>query len=238
MYNEIWSDIYSMNRMFDISSYLVIGKENTNGRPVEFVVEEAIKAGFTMIQIRSKVSSAVEIIECCRLCANVIKRMNKSDSVSLLVNDRLDVVLACREMGIKVDGIHVGQSDIPVSVCRKYLGENAIIGLSAKLSVLVEYLKNYDSKDVDYFGVAPLHETKSKLDCERDKNGNVITIDSTINIIKSVSKIPVVVGGGVTINDIPLLKRSGVDGFFVISAVAGAENPYKEAKSLVDLWNS
>ena len=109
----------------DISAYLVVGRENTNDSPVAQIVEDAVRAGFTCVQIRSKTSSAMEMIEDCREAANVIKNLGKSDSVALLVDDRLDIVLAARELGIKVDGVHVGQSDIPVSICRKFLGKDA-----------------------------------------------------------------------------------------------------------------
>lgn len=73
-----------------------------------------------MCQIKSKVASARELIELARLAAEVIALLGKSDEVALLVDDRLNVVLAARKQGIKVDGVHVGQSDIPVAVCREY----------------------------------------------------------------------------------------------------------------------
>lgn len=222
----------------DVSAYLVVGPENTLGRPVENVVGDAVRAGFTIVQIRSKVAGAREMIELCRKSADVIANYGKSDSVSLVVDDRLDVVLAARERGIKVDGIHVGQSDIPVDVCRKYLGEDSIVGLSALTSELVDYVKKFDSSQIDYFGAGPLHETSSKDDCQRNADGKVITILDEISALAESSPIPVVVGGGVKKRDIPLLKKSGVDGFFVISAVAGAENPYESAKELVDAWKT
>lgn len=118
-----------MRDVLDISAYLVIGPENTKGRSVASVAKQALEAGFTCIQIRSKECSARELIDCTRQVAQVIADLGKSDSVVLLVDDRLDVVLAAREQGIKVDGIHVGQSDIPVEVCRKFLGESAVVGL-------------------------------------------------------------------------------------------------------------
>ncbi len=115
----------------DVSAYLVVGRENTNGRPVAQIVKAAVQAGFTCIQIRSKIASAKEMLEDCRDSAKVIADLGKSEKVALLVDDRLDVVLAARELGIKVDGIDVGQDDIPASVCRKFLGEDSIIGLTA-----------------------------------------------------------------------------------------------------------
>lgn len=223
----------------DVSAYLVVGRENTNDRPVSEIVGAAVKAGFTTVQIRSKEESALELIEDCKNAAAVIKNLGKSDSVCLLVDDRLDVVLAAREMGIKVDGIHVGQTDIPVSVCRKYLGKDSVIGLSAPTKDLIDYVKNYDVSEIDYFGAGPVHETSTKPDCGMDENGRVITktFDELTELAKA-SPVPVVVGGGVKLLDIAPLKKTGVAGFFVVSAVAGAENPYEAAKDLADAWRN
>ena len=153
----------------DISAYLVVGRENTNGRPVAEIVGDAVRAGFTCVQIRSKTASALEMIEDCRQSAEAIAKLGKSDIVALLVDDRLDIVLACRELGIKVDGVHVGQSDIPVSICRKFLGKEAIIGLSAPTKDLIDYVQNADVSLIDYFGAGPVHETATKPDCGRLK---------------------------------------------------------------------
>ena len=159
----------------DISAYLVVGRENTNDRPVAQIVEDAVRAGFTCVQIRSKTASALEMIEDCRQSADAIAKLGKSDSVALLVDDRLDIVLAAREMGIKVDGLHVGQSDIPVSICRKFLGKDAIIGLSAPTKDLIDYVQTTDVSEIDYFGAGPVHETATKPDCGMDETGKVIT---------------------------------------------------------------
>ena len=220
----------------DISAYLVVGRENTNGRKVAEIAEAAIKAGFTIVQIRSKTASAREMIEDCKEVADVIARLGKA--VALVVDDRLDIVLAAREMGIKVDGIHVGQSDIPVSICRKFLGKDAIIGLSAPTKDLIDYVQNTDVSEIDYFGAGPVHETATKTDCGLDKEtGKVITRTfAELKELGEKSPIPVVVGGGVKLNDIEPLKKTGVGGFFVVSAVAGADEPYSEAKKLVDAW--
>lgn len=222
----------------DISAYLVVGRENTNSRPVARIVEEAVRAGFTCVQIRSKTASALEMIEDCRLSAQAIAKLGKSESVALLVDDRLDIALAARELGIKVDGVHVGQSDIPVSICRKFLGKDAIIGLSAPTKDLIAYVQSADISQIDYFGAGPVHETATKPDCGMDETGHVITKTfEELTELGRKSPVPVVVGGGVKLRDIQPLKKTGVGGFFVVSAVAGAENPYEEAKKLVDTWN-
>lgn len=227
----------SIRNTFDLSAYFVVGPENTNGRPVSDVVKAAVNGGFTFVQIRSKVASARELIGITAEASYALEELNAQGKVALLVDDRLDVVLACRAKGVRVDGIHVGQSDIPVEICRRYLGEEAIVGLSARTSELIDYVKNADVSQIDYFGAGPLHETATKPDCGMDENGIVITRSlEELSELARISAVPVVVGGGVKLKDIPELKNTGVDGFFVVSAVAGAEDPYVAAKELVDAW--
>lgn len=226
-----------MRDKLDISAYLVIGPENTLGRPVADVISQALKAGFTCVQIRSKECSARDLIRYTAEAADAIDAAGKSSSVVLLVDDRLDVVLAAREAGVKVDGIHVGQTDIPVEVCRKLLGPDAIVGLSARADEMLEYVKTADMSLVDYLGVGPLHETPTKTDCGLSADGTIITksIDDLKELAEA-SPVPIVVGGGVKLADIPLVKSTGVDGFFVVSAVCGAENPEAAARELVEAW--
>ena len=216
----------SIRDKLDISAYLVIGRENCT-RPVDEIVAAAVDEGFTCVQIRSKVSSAREMISTLDKCAAQIRRLGKSDSVALLVDDRLDVVLAAREAGIKVDGVHVGQSDIPVDVCRKFLGEDSIVGLSANSPELITVA---DAEQIDYFGVGALHATSTKIDAEK-----ILSFDELAKLAE-VSSRPIVVGGGVKLDDIAKLAATKVNGFFVVSAVAGAENPRLAARELVTAW--
>ena len=226
----------SIRERLDISAYLVIGSENCS-RPVEEVVRAAVGEGFTCVQIRSKVASAREMISVLEKSAAAISELGKSDSVALLVDDRLDVVLAAREAGIKVDGVHVGQKDIPVEVCRKFLGEDSIVGLSARTQDLIDYVKAADVSQIDYFGAGPLHKTQTKLDAGKTSDGRIITHDfAEFAELAKVSPIPVVVGGGVKLKDIPALAATKVQGFFVVSAVAGAEDPQLAARELVTAW--
>ena len=227
-----------MRNKFDLSAYLVIGPENTNGRPIARVIAEAVCAGFTFVQIRAKHTDAREIIDLTRAAADVIAAQEKSDTVTLVVNDRLDVVLAAREQGVKVDGVHVGQTDIPPDVCRKYLGADAIIGLSARTSELLDYVSHCDTSCIDYFGAGPLHATPTKPEAGRTASGEIVTRSlEELTQLHHISPVPVVVGGGVKAADLPALKATGVEGFFVVSAVAGAMHPYAAAEELVRIWH-
>lgn len=226
-------------KVLDISKYFVIGPENTTEKSVAELVKIVIDAGFTCIQIRSKEVGAKALIELCREAADVIAEAGKSNIVTLVVDDRLDVVLAAREEGIKVDGVHVGQSDIPVSVCRKYLGEDSVVGLSAPSKDLIEYAKNIDVSDIDYFGAGPLRPSVSKKDCGMDEYGHILTRNyEELTELAEVSSVPVVVGGGVTAEDLAQLKKTGSAGFFVISAVASALDPAAAAAELCKNWDN
>ncbi|MEL1134547.1 thiamine phosphate synthase [Desulfitobacterium sp. THU1] len=227
----------SIREKLDISAYLVVGPENTKGRPAAPIIQAAVEAGFTCVQIRSKIASARELIELTRQAAEVIAQAGKSDEVALLVDDRLDVILAARKQGVKVDGIHVGQSDIPVEVCREYLGEDSIVGLSARTDELFDYIETADVSRIDYFGAGPLHETMTKPDCGLDQDGKVVTRSfADIAKLAKLSPIPVVVGGGVKLVDIPQLAQTGVHGFFVVTAVSEDDDPHLAAADLVKTW--
>ncbi|QNH53667.1 thiamine phosphate synthase [Selenomonas timonae] len=226
-----------MRGKFDLSAYLVIGPENTDGRPVARVIAEAVQAGFTFVQIRAKYAEAREIIELTRAAADVIAAQGKSDAVALVINDRLDAVLAAREQGIKVDGVHVGQGDIPPDVCRKYLGADAIVGLSARTTDLLDYAAHCDTTCIDYFGAGPLHATPTKPEAGRTATGEIVTRSlDELRDLHRVSPVPVVVGGGVKASDLPALRATGVEGFFVVSAVAEAAHPYVAAEEMVRVW--
>lgn len=221
----------------DISAYLVAGPENCKGRPFGQVVRQAVDAGFTCVQVRAKDCNARQVMDCVREAEQAIANAGKQDRVALLVNDRLDVALACRDAGMKVDGIHVGQTDIPVEVCRRYLGPDAIVGLSAGVRQMIDYVRAFDASCVDYFGVGPLHETETKKDLQKRADGSVIT--RTVDELEELARItpvPVVVGGGVKLPDIPVIKATGLHGFFVVSAVCGAPDPFAAARELVDAW--
>ena len=87
----------SMRDNLDISAYLVLGPENTLGRPVADVVAQAIAAGFTCVQIRSKECSARELISCTAQASEVIRQAGAQDQVALLIDDRLDAVYAAHQ---------------------------------------------------------------------------------------------------------------------------------------------
>jgi thiamine-phosphate diphosphorylase len=221
----------------DISSYLVVGPENTLSRPVPDIVSAAVKGGFSCVQLRSKTASAREMIDLCLACSRAIRSLGAGERVALLVDDRLDVALAARAAGADVAGVHVGQSDIPPAVCRAYLGEDAVVGLSAPTEELFDYVATADLAPLDYFGAGPLRATPTKPDCGLRADGTILERTfADIARLAEASPIPVVFGGGVKLPDLPQLAATGIGGFFVVSAVAGAPDPEAAAAALVRAW--
>jgi thiamine monophosphate synthase len=102
---------------------------------------------------------------------------------------------------------------------------------------LFNYIHTADVSQIDYFGAGPLRETMTKPDCGVGLDGKVITRSfDELERLAKLSPIPVVVGGGVKLGDIPSLAKTGVDGFFVVSAVSEADDPKAAAVDLVNAW--
>lgn len=227
----------SMREKFDISAYLVLGPDDTHGRPVAEVVRDALRGGVTFVQLRAKHSDAGEIIEMARDIADVIREEGKRDTVPLLIDDRLDAVLAARELGIKVDGVHVGQTDVPADICRRLLGPDAIVGLSANTTELFDIIERMPAGIIDYIGAGAVHPTSTKPEATLIENAgdDAASIDAISRLCR-ISEYPVVAGGGVKLDDVAPLARAGADGWFVVSAIAGADDPQSAAREMTTIW--
>ena len=227
----------NLRKTFDLSFYFVVGPENTCGRDFREIIRQSIEGGVTFLQVRSKAAETKELMTLGRVAAHEIAKAGKQDKIALVINDRVDVAKALMLEGVKIDGVHLGQSDIPVEAARQILGEDSIIGLSARAKDLFEYIEDFKTGIVDYFGAGPLRATPTKPDCGL-VDGIVLerTFDE-IKKLKNLSPLPVVIGGGVKAEDLPALKSTGVAGFFVVSAVSAAANPLESAKNLARIWS-
>lgn len=99
--------------------------------------------------------------------AQVIENNGKSDSVAFVIDDRVDVVWQARHKGIKVDGVHIGQTDLEPQEARALLGEDAIVGLSAETESLVKLINELPAGCIDYIGAGPLHVSTTKPEASR-----------------------------------------------------------------------
>ena len=230
----------SMRERFDLSAYFVVGPEDCKGRPITNVVEDALRGGVTMIQLRAKHADAKELTAMAQDIAQIIEDNGESDSVALLIDDRVDVVWQARRKGIKVDGVHIGQDDMEPRQARALLGDEAIVGLSAETERLVRLINTLPDGCIDYIGAGPLHPSTTKPEAAVvEEDGTRHTLDAKqINTICTACAFPVVVGGGVKPADIPMLARTKTAGWFVISAIAGADDPETAARAMVTTWRS
>ncbi len=230
----------SMRQNFDLSAYFVVGPDDTHGRPVTDVVEEALLGGATFIQLRDKHADAETLTTLAQDIAQIIEDNNRSDSVAFVIDDRVDVVWQCRSKGIKVDGVHIGQTDMEPRQARRMLGDDAIIGLSAQTESLVTLINELPAGCIDYIGAGPLHHSTTKPEAiavEQDGTRHVIDMPM-IDTICEASQYPVVVGGGVTVRDIAPLAETKAAGWFVVSAIAGADDPQAATRAMREAWQS
>lgn len=230
----------SMRDTFDMSAYFVVGPQDCKSRTITSVIEDALRGGATFIQLRAKNTDAKDITSMARDIAQVIENNGKSDSVAFVIDDRVDVVWQARHKGIKVDGVHIGQTDLEPQEARALLGEDAIVGLSAETESLVKLINELPAGCIDYIGAGPLHVSTTKPEASVGGNdGSGHTLDEAqINAICDASDFPVVVGGGVTANDMEMLAHSKAAGWFVVSAIAGASDPEEATRNMVSRWKA
>eukprot|EP01112_Ceratiomyxa_fruticulosa_P001649 TRINITY_DN1181_c0_g3_i1.p1 TRINITY_DN1181_c0_g3~~TRINITY_DN1181_c0_g3_i1.p1 ORF type:complete len:484 (-),score=99.47 TRINITY_DN1181_c0_g3_i1:65-1516(-) len=203
---------------FDLSLYLVTSSEiaKAAGHTLEDVVKHAIDNGVTLVQLREKKMETKAFIDLGRSILSITKQA----SIPLIINDRIDVALA-----IGADGVHLGLDDMPVSIARKLLGDNAIIGFT--VSNAEQAIQFQSSEKIDYFGTDAIFSTDTKTDKQ------AIGLD-VFNEITSVSKLPVVAIGGIKVDNVHKVINCGAKGIAVVSAICGAENVAETTKSLSD----
>ena len=201
------------NLDFNNKLYVITESAISRSRSNEFVVKEAIKGGAKIIQLREKQwdknkikKEAIKLLKICR----------KNNAI-FIVNDYADVAL---EIG--ADGVHLGQSDMPISEVRKICGNKLIIGLSTHS---VEQAAKADKEDANYITLGPIFKTRAKD----------YTVGTSIikDILKKIEK-PLIAIGGVNKNNIDEVLRRGVKSVAVISAVVGAEDVKEAARGLVN----
>jgi len=202
----------------DYTLYLVTDSCILKGRDIFVAVEDAIKGGVSLVQLREKEISSLDFYH----MALKMKALTRCYKVPLIINDRLDIAIA-----IDADGLHVGQDDLPVDVARRLLGKDKILGYS--VSNIDEAV--YGEKNgANYLGAGPIYPTGTKLDAV-----SPIGIDNLKRIVESVS-IPVVAIGGIGITNIHEVSQSGADGASLISAILGKDDIQEASIGLRGLW--
>ena len=202
----------------DLSLYLVTDNSEDVDKFLN-TIEEAIKGGVTVVQIREKTADTLDFYN----LALKVKEITSKYDVPLIVNDRVDIALA-----IDADGVHVGQSDMPCDVTRKLIGQNKILGVSA---ATVKEAEKAESDGADYIGTGAVFPTATKDDAES------VTKDELTEIVKSID-IPVVAIGGINLDNARELNGTGIAGLSVVSAIMSSDNPKKSSQELLNIFNS
>ena len=203
----------------DYSVYLVTDHRNTNDEEFLNIIEEAIKGGTTIVQLREKTASTKEFYQ----LALKVKEITSKYDVSLLINDRIDIALA-----VDSDGVHIGQDDMPADIARKIIGKDKILGVSAST---VAEAKKAEADGADYIGSGAVFPTATKDDADSVSKLQLKEIVHSIDI-------PVVAIGGITLENADTLKDTGIAGFSVVSAIMSAEDPKDSSQKLREIYFS
>ncbi|KAI3445621.1 hypothetical protein Pfo_002286 [Paulownia fortunei] len=209
-------------RTFDPSDLLLYAVTDSRmnkkwGRSMSDAVKAAIEGGATIIQLREKDTDTGDFLEAAKTCVEICR----CHGVPLLINDRIDIALAC-----DADGVHIGQSDMPARVARSILGPEKIIGLSCKTP---EQAEKAWIDGADYIGCGGVYPTNTK--------GNNITVG--LDGLKTVcleSKLAVVAIGGIGITNVKPVMELGIPnlrGVAVVSALFDRESVLTETQNLL-----
>ncbi len=202
----------------DTTMYFITDSTNYSEDEFLYRVEEACKGGVTLVQLREKERTTREYIT----FAEKVHEITLRYDIPLIIDDRVDVALAAG-----AEGVHVGQSDMPVAAARKLMGDNKIVGATTK--TVPQAIEAYE-QGADYLGVGAIYPTTTKVK-------TVLTSVETLKEIVQAVPIKVNAIGGLNKDNIHVLKGSGIDGICAVSAIMKAESPCDAAKELREAFD-
>jgi thiamine-phosphate pyrophosphorylase len=200
--------------------YFVTDRGLCGRKPLEEIVIQAVKGGAAYVQLREKDVSTRFFVE----EAKRIKKLLEQYRVPLIINDRVDVALACG-----AEGVHIGQEDMPYEIVRKLMGQKAIIGLSVETW---EDVKAGQKMDVNYIGVSPVFSTPTKTDTK-----GVWGLEGLAKI-KAFSRHPLVAIGGINESNIREVVKAGADCIAVVSAICASPDSEAAARRINEIINN
>ena len=200
-------------KKFDSSLYFITDSTNYSEEEFLYRVEQALIGGATLMQLREKEKSTREYI----CLAEKVHTIAKRYDVPLIIDDRVDVALA-----VDAEGVHVGQSDMPVALARKLMGEKCIVGATAK--TVPQALEAFE-QGADYLGVGAIYPTTTKVK-------TVLTSVDTLRDICRAVPIPANAIGGLNKDNIDILAGIPIAGICVVSAIMKADDPGQAAAEL------
>ena len=198
---------------FDTTLYFIT--DSTGFERDEFLcrVRSALEGGVTIIQLREKNRTTREYID----LANAVHEITKEFGVPLIIDDRIDVMLAT-----DCEGVHVGAEDMPVAKARELIGKDKILGATAKT---VEAATKAYNDGADYLGVGAIYPTTTKVK-------TVLTSTETLDAITKAVPIPVNAIGGLNSMNIGILRGINIAGVCAVSAIMKADSPKNAAEEL------
>lgn len=194
------------HRLDTLRLHLVTDSALCGARGVAAVVDAAVRGGVTCVQLREKALDTRAFVE----RARALKALLAPLGVPLIVNDRLDVALACG-----ADGVHVGQTDMPPGDVRRLMPE-ALIGLSVETP---EQVRAAEHEPVDYLGVSPVFATSTKPEAAAALGL------AGLRAMRALTRRPLVAIGGIGILNVADVVAAGADGVAVVSALCAAGDP-------------
>lgn len=195
-----------------LTLYLVTGHYDFTDEEFLTIIEQACQEGVTLVQLREKELSTNDFYQ----LALKVKEVTERYHIPLIINDRLDICLA-----VDADGLHIGDDELPVSVARRLLGTDKILGVSAKT---LERGLEAQAEGADYLGVGAIFPTQTK-------DSQLTPLPVLKEITQSV-ELPVVAIGGIKQDNISVLTDSGIAGISVVSEIMKAEDVPQTVKQL------
>ncbi|MDR1748768.1 MAG: thiamine phosphate synthase [Spirochaetaceae bacterium] len=206
-----------MKPEIDYTLYLVTDRELMSSATIEENVEQAIRGGCTLVQLREKKASSRCFYETALRVRQITRRMG----VPLIINDRADIAAA-----VDADGVHVGQEDMPPEAVRKIIGPDRILGVSA--GTLDEAL-TAERDGADYLGIGAMYATGTKTDA-------ALTGMDELRDIRRRIKLPIVAIGGINKETVLSFAGTGIDGIAVVSAIVSRPDVETAARELKALF--
>jgi thiamine-phosphate pyrophosphorylase len=209
----------------DLSTYLVTDPVLSGPRGVLAVIAAAVAGGAGTVQVRDKTSSTRELYELV-LAASALTQ----GRCTLLVDDRVDVFLAARQAGAQIDGVHVGQSDLPARQVRELIGQHAVLGLTANTLAHLQAVADLPAGTVDYLGVGVFRPTATKADHPEPLGVTGFAL------LAAAAELPCVAIGGVLRSDSAKLRAAGAAGLALVSAICAADDPEGATRDFAAAW--
>ncbi|MEO5660716.1 MAG: thiamine phosphate synthase [Polaromonas sp.] len=194
--------------------YLVTDQSLMRGRALADVVAAAVQGGVSCVQLREKNLNSREFLA----QAVLLKKLLAPHGVPLVINDRIDIALAC-----SAEGVHLGQSDLPVDAARRLLPPDVFIGWSVES---MDDVLQSAALALDYLGVSPVFSTPTKTDTR-----NAWGLEG-LAAVRAQTRLPLVAIGGIHAGNARDVLRAGADSLAVVSALCAADDPHAAAAKL------